>query len=518
MQDWLAKLAEEPKSEEQILHETIESLPADLLTEISYEFDPSLRPTQMDDMSAKIAEAQRVGQELAKDHGDELEKQALVMGAIKGFLTGGPGGAVMGAAREGITDAVTSGAKNLAGKAMRTPTLGGGGFNYGKVAFDFKSMGSSMGGLAQRAAGYAVRNPGTAATVAGAVGGAVMAPRDPQTGQKQYLRGAMMGGGLAAGANALSGGAIGNKMRGAVMNRESPLLGQKARSYMMEAAHATKGSYGKAAPTGSYASKVAPTRGAVPNAGAASGAASVPLAAGAKPSSSGSAGYNGGPVMGEVKLASLLIRAGLEKKANRQTLTYDPATKTFIRQHLTPSTGGEAVAGTGAAPIMPGHTEPVRSANVTHVGQAEYGSHAFLQERLRQAGIAQRSSPIASAGSSLGASAATGAQRAVRPMAGAAGGVAGIAGAAAKPKLPSLAGAVSLVKKAGFGDTAKKAVGVAASFGAHAGAGAAATAARPFLAASDMSPGGLGYAAGALAIPAGAYALGRHHGKKNNEK
>lgn len=418
MKDWLTKLSEVSKPDEAVLQEAIERFTIPELNELMWEFDPSLRPTQMDEMEVKIANAQRMGRELAQDSEKNAGLLGAAIGGIKGFATGGVGGAIGGAAKEGIKDAVVGGVSKAVSGAVRSPGVGGmgspGGFSYGKTA-------GVLGGLAQRAAGYAVRNPGTAATVAGAAGGALMAPRDPQTGEKQVLRGAMMGGGLAAGANALSHGAIGNKMRSAVMNRQSPVLGQGARSYMMDAARATKGSYGKAP---------------------------------ASPLPTATASYQGGPTTGQVKMASpagLILRAALEKKANQQTLTYDPSTKTFVRQHVTPSEGGEAVRATGAAPIQAGHTEPVRS-TMTHSGQAPFGSREYLQSRMQQAGIAQRSTPIASA-QTAGPTAVTGAQRAVRkspppiPASAHMAGPAGLAGAAAKPHLPSMAGAVSLVRK-----------------------------------------------------------------------
>lgn len=279
MNNWLSKLAEQDISDEERLQREIESLPPSELQKLAYDLEVMPRPTHTDEMKVKIAEAYRMGQEMAHEHGDELEKQALaflapVLGMAGRALAGAGakkviGGVAKNVARDVASNAVT-GAAGKAFKSVSAPQ-GGGGFSYGggtpqyKIAGIMNAAAKGAGpGLLQRAAGYAVRNPGTAITAAGAVGGALMAPRDPQTGEKQYLRGAMMGGGLAAGANALSGGAIGNKARAAVMNNKNPLLGQGARGYMMDAAKATKGSYPKAARPGAAA---AATPGAGPSTG-----------------------------------------------------------------------------------------------------------------------------------------------------------------------------------------------------------------------------------------------------------
>jgi hypothetical protein len=203
----------------------------------------------------------------------------------------------------------------------------------------------------------------------------MLAPRDPQTGQKQYLRGAVIGGMGAAGANAISNGGIANKLRGSVMNRESPLLGQGTRKYLMDSAAAGSGKIPNSAGKG-YVRAPA-------TAAAATSPQAAPVAA-----TAASGNYQGGPVAGMPKIAQesfikmspaeQILAVVLHKKANQQTLTYDPATKTFTRQHLTPSSGGAAVAGTGASPILAGHTEAVRAS-------PQYGSREYFQSRLQKA-------------------------------------------------------------------------------------------------------------------------------------
>ncbi len=335
MKDWLNKLAEQTKSDDEVLHEQIQNLSPEILQELAYEFDPSSRPSQLDAMAEKIAQAEAMGRELAHEKGGELIKEAGILsmglGALKGFATGGPGGALLGAAKAGVTDAVSSGIKSTVSRgvssAMRpSSTAASGGFNYGKVAFDLK-------GLGRMAAGAAYRHPGAALTLAGAGVGAMMAPRDPQTGQKQYLRGAMMGGGLAAGAHALSDGRLGNAAKKMVTRQNNPVLGQGARRYMIESAAQTRPGAGgpaamqglksglSAAPhsSGPEMSSMSPQwasahRGVQEMQGDAQGAAN--MFAGWQPSD-----YRGGPTMGNVSVkkasvssAGLILRAALMQK------------------------------------------------------------------------------------------------------------------------------------------------------------------------------------------------------------
>lgn len=484
MNSWLVAMAERKKTDEDELREALESLPASELQKLAYAADPLSRPTRIEEMAGKIETAVIQGQQLAHEHGPELEKQALAfLAPLAGKLVAGLGGrlaagkAVKGLAGNAVkgmaTDAVTGAAgKAISGLKPQAPAAAAagevaGGFKYAgfgaagamvnstlgrsatsfmkaspanaargltpsaggrsaastmtgstpgqsaqKLAGIMNSIGTaakgatSKGGLLQRAAGYAVRNPGTALTAMGAVGGAVMAPRDPQTGQKQYLRGAMMGGGLAAGANAISGGSIANKMRASVMNRESPLLGQGARSYLMESAANTKHLY--------------------PKPGAAVGAAGAGSAAGAAD------GYRGGPTMGQVKIA------------NRSTLTYDPATKTFTRQNVTPSMAsssqvpGGTLADIGVPNIQAGQKQPLMQPGREAVRAAPVRPSGIpSQAHALQGGNVMSSSPRPGVGAAPMRAAAT---PPPIPAAARMAGPGGLGGMAAKVKLPGIGG------------------------------------------------------------------------------
>lgn len=484
MQGWLTKMAEEAKSDDELLRDTLENLPPSMLQELAMEFDPSLRPTEMEAMEVKIAKANRMGQELAYEHGDKLEKQAFIGPMIAGAarLAAGAGakraiGTAVGTAAKdavlgGATKAITNGIRSTGSSAMA-----GGGFNYGKVA------GLNLAGMGRQAAGFLHQHPGAAVTLAGAGAGALMAPRDPQTGQKQYLRGAVMGGGLAAGANALSQGRIADKAKHMVTRQNNPIFGQGARRYAIESAYQT-------------------TR---PGAAAAASAA-APVSGGGSAASS----YRGGPTMGQVKLsyvgiddliggvighhqgkkqsergeghtfggkqiasallipggagyqlgryighnsekekkafspAGLILRAAFEKQANRATLTYDPATKTFTRQHLTADTtmgssGSDVIPAGRMEPVGRPLREPARGPAPASLGP----SRGTSQVHTMHGGDVMSSSPRPGVAARVAGTPPPIPAAARRPM----GGFAGMAGAAAKPKLPSLAGAVSLVKK-----------------------------------------------------------------------
>lgn len=573
MNNWLIGLSSHQPTDEELLRDSVDALRgSELGWEIECALDPSLRTTHVEKMASKIETAVRQGRELAHESSD-LEKIAFIPALVAGAarlapLAGRAVGALGGA--KGIIGGV---AKDMAIGTAANKVMGAlkpaapAAAAAGEVAGGFKY--AFAGGLLQRAAGYAVRNPGTALTAAGAIGGAIMAPRDAQTGQKQYLRGAVMGGVGAAGVNALSNGAIAGKMRASVMNRESPLLGQGTRKYLMDSASATKQHYPKPvvapAATAAAASPAQPVATATAGrpqapewAAAHSGVAKmreragfdamhavgmdpmagpIPAAAPQVPSGSAPAPYRSGPSMGAIKLAeqqflamspaqqilfmaalekkayvgpdqvvggligyskgrqqaergekhtfggkqlaSVLIPGGLgyqvgraighngshhEKKANQQTLTYDPATKTFTRQHLTPSPGSEAVQGTGAAPIPAGHAEMVRNSGT---GMAPYGSKEYLQARMQGAGIGQaRPSAVTPATAPAALSQSSMPNRGAkwemnegmgmgRPiinkkpavLPGSAGGVAGIGAAAAKPRaLPTMAG-LTLARK-----------------------------------------------------------------------
>lgn len=316
----LTELSKKPKTSDDTFRESLEDLGLDELHKLSFALDPSLRTSAVSELKDKILQADASGRELAHEN-NVLDKVAFLPALAAGAarlapLAGKAVGALGGA--KGIIGGV---AKDMAIGSAANKVIGAlkpaapAASAAGEVAGGFKYAFASN--LLQKAVGYTVRNPGTALTAAGALGGAMMAPRDPQTGQKQYLRGAMLGGVGMAGVNALSNGSIANKMRASVLNRNNPLMGQQARQYMMDSAAAMKGK--------------------------------APLS-----SSMRSQQVQYGPAAESIKVA-------LAKRANQQTLTYDPSTKTFTRHHLTPSQGSSDLKALGASAIPVGHREAVRS-------------------------------------------------------------------------------------------------------------------------------------------------------------
>lgn len=411
MNDWLIGFSEHRKTDDEIFQEYVDGLSPSELQKLAHDVDPTSLPTQVELMGLKIADAVRHGQELAHEQDDLLEKVAFLPALAAGAARLAGGGALKSIAGGVAKDMAISAAGNKIMGALKpaAPAASAagevaGGFKYAGV---LNSLGSNAGGLLQRAAAYTVKNPGTALTAAGAVGGALMAPRDPQTGQKQYLRGAVMGGGAAAGINALSNGAIANKMRSSVMNRNNPILGDRVRQYAMDASAAAKGKtrsgvtvngaaqYGKA-PAPAAAPQAAAQ--AAPAAAAAPAAEAAPYMGGPtmRGPVSGSA-HTSGPMMGAVKVASMASMSpaqqilyvahldALEKRANRQTLTYDPATKTFTRHHMNMDFGSKDLVEMGAKPIPAGATEPVKN-SMTHAGPdlAPFGSQDYIKTRLER--------------------------------------------------------------------------------------------------------------------------------------
>ncbi len=423
MSNWLIELSERPRTEEELLQESIDRFSVSDLKKLAFDLDPLSLPTGIDDMKIKIGHAIQQGQELAREQ-PELEKiaflPALAAGAARlaplaGRVLGGGGAKAIsgGIAKDMAISAAGNkimGALKPAAPAAAAAGQVAGGFKYATISSMLSSAAGKSGGILQRAAGYVAKNPGTALTAAGAVGGAVMAPRDPETGQKQYLKGALVGGGLAAGANAISNGRLANRFRSSVMNRESPLMGQGVRNYMMDAAAATKGkaplqSVGSRSGQARYSRAATLAPSSTP--ALAPVASSTPVAQAAPTSSTyvggptmrgpvSAAPHTGGPVMGAVKLAfasmspaeQILFVAqqdALEKKANRQTLTYDPATKTFMRHHLNADVGTKDLTRMGAKPIPAGSTEPVKN-SITHAGPnlAPFGSQEYMNTRLER--------------------------------------------------------------------------------------------------------------------------------------
>ncbi len=357
MSNWLIELSSRPPTDEEILRSTFEDMSVSELTKLASDIDPSSVLTNAEKLHEKLAAAEKSGRELAHEN-SALQKIAFVPALLAGAARlapmagravgalGGAKGIIGGVAKDmaiGTAASKAIGALKPAAPAASAAGEIAGGFKY---AF--------AGGLLQRAAGYVARNPGTAATAAGALGGALLAPRDAQTGQKQYLRGAVMGGVGVAGVNALSNGALANKMRSSVMNRQNPLLGQGTRQYLMDSAAAGKGkspiSSSLRSKQTQYSTTPAPT--------------AVPVAAPSTPIAPSSTPYTGGPTMGTAKLAGQrfiqmtpaeqILFVALEKRAN-QALVYEPATRTFVRPKHPMSTNSSgniepSVAGPESAP------------------------------------------------------------------------------------------------------------------------------------------------------------------------
>lgn len=407
MNDWLIGLSERRKTNDEIFQDVIDDLSPSELRKLAHDVDPLSVPTKIDFMQIKIAEAVNQGRELAHER-EDLEKIAFLPALAAGAARLAGGGALKSIAGGVAKDMAISAAGNKIMGALKPAAPAASA--AGEVAGGFKY--AALGNMLQRAAAYTVKNPGTALTAAGALGGALMAPRDPQTGQKQYLRGAVMGGGAAAGINAISNGAIANKMRSSVMNRNNPILGDRVRQYAMDASAAAKGkarggvtANGAAQYAKTPAPAVAPQESPVPATVAPMTAAPAPASTPAPaaqpymggPTMRGPSGstHAGGPMMGAVKLAEFVAMSpaeqilcvahldALEKKANRQSLTYDPSTKTFTRHHLTDEmanssphmpSGNAALAEMGVKPFRAGHKEEVRNSatGMHHFGTPEY--------------------------------------------------------------------------------------------------------------------------------------------------
>lgn len=369
MNSWLIGLSSRPQTEEEVLKSTLRELPVSELEKLAFDIDPLSVPTKAEILHEKLAAAEKNGRELARENG-VLQKIAFVPALLAGAARLAPlAGRAVGALG-GAKSVIGGVAKDMAIGTAANKVMGAlkpaapAASAAGEVAGGFKY--AFAGGLLQRAAGYAVRNPGTAVTAAGALGGALMAPRDAQTGQKQYLRGAVMGGVGMAGVNAVSNGALANKMRSSVMNRQSPLLGQGTRQYLMDSAAATKA---KMPSAGGYVGKAVPDMTAhttpVPPSAGEQAVRAMP-----KPSTPGwSSAHRGmqeaqertsllnsltpnnlpAPRPAAVKLAEQrffsltpaqqILFVAIEKKAS-QELAYNPATRTFVRpQQQAPMAG-----------------------------------------------------------------------------------------------------------------------------------------------------------------------------------
>lgn len=405
------------------LERAINELSEDDLREMSIEFMVDGFPTEMDEMSEKMAEAHLAGAELARVHGDELQKAAmlpligtiasgLAAGAVKGAVTGGaktmtnaahgvsgafkyagastmlsvakhglkrygqlmaggmkpgvyskstiwnkrPGNHPFKAAKDvdwrqryvfdmedatrdfkphGIdhSDVIGSyrdlndahGYRHEGMKSNLTRALTGAGIAGGTlVAHKAKEKKANIGAtLGQKVVGGLVRHPGIAMPLAGAVGGAMMAGRDPQTGQKNYLRGALTGAALGVGAN-VSGAT--NYMRHAVLNPKNPILGQGVANYARQATKATGPAAMRAAsqvaPAAATASKAVPPVQAATPKGSQSFVGVPKLDTSMlTPIEGGAAPYKGGPVS-----------RGAVQKAPPQLSKMAPPTRPMQRQ------------------------------------------------------------------------------------------------------------------------------------------------------------------------------------------
>ena len=383
------------------------------------------------------------------------------------------GGMAKDVAKNVVVDQATSAASNAINRARQpaqqaAPAMGGG-FKYAqtgaagglssaaaKLFGQAKNLAGSVGGkgpgsFGQKLVGGMVRNPGAALVGAGLIGGAVMAPRDPVTGEKQYIRGALTGGALGAGAHALGAS---NKLRHAVVSPKGPqIFGEQAGAYARGATKATSPAAARAAGGGMAAPSTTATVSAAP-----------------------AAAHTSGPMSGVPHLDPEMMsplefhqRAGQfwkGKVANRQTLTYDPATKSFTRTHLTPSvaadsrvSGGGTLAspGLGLADIPAGRTEAVGG----HVAEPRGPAPAGLGPSGGQSQVfSSHGGDVMSSAPARGVAArpqvAARAMAAPPPIPVAAmkpkspigvGAGAALRAAPKPPALPSLAGARSLVKR-----------------------------------------------------------------------
>lgn len=232
--NWLTLLSTTEKTEEEDLIDSLITLPLDEMQKLAWEENPSSRPIRMNILQEKLATAEKQGRELAHEN-NQLQKiafvPALLSTAGKSLAGGGAKNLLGGVAKDMAIGAVG----NKVMGALKPAASAG-----GEMAGGFKYASMPTPGIGQQVAGFLHRNPGAGMAAGGAILGAAMAPRDAQTGQKQYMRGAVMGGVGAAGANAISGGRMADRMKQMVTRQNNPLLGQNARRFMTESAYATR--------------------------------------------------------------------------------------------------------------------------------------------------------------------------------------------------------------------------------------------------------------------------------------
>jgi len=253
---WLHVLSSSPKTAEEKLIDSLADLPEEEMQKLAWEENPSSRPTQLQMLKEKLATAERQGRELAHEN-NQLQKIAFVPALLSTAgkaLTGGGAKSLLGGVAKDMAIG-TAGSKLMGALKPAAPAAA----SAGEVAGGFKYASLPIPGVGRQIVGFLHRNPGAALTAGGAALGAAMAPRDPQTGQKHYMQGAMLGGIGAAGANALTSGRMADNMKRMITRQNNPLLGQGVRRYMTESALATRpGGGGAAAAMGRQAAP-APT-------------------------------------------------------------------------------------------------------------------------------------------------------------------------------------------------------------------------------------------------------------------
>lgn len=426
------------------------------------------------ELMAKKAEAEKVailpllGGVVARTIGGQAAKQGLNRAV---------GGAMKDVAKNVVADKATSAASNALNRAKQPAqmTSAAGGFKYAKIggvsglvqglSGQAKNLTGAIGGkgpgtFGQKLVGGMVRNPGAALIGAGMLGGAAMAPRDQVTGEKQYIRGALRGGVVGGGAYALGGG---NALRKAVVNPKGPqIFGERAGAYARNATKAT-------APSAVSKTQTAPPlasstqfarepsvqvdpRLAKEHDTLARRRAHIRNVEAGGGGSVQARGFLGGQTQLQVPSNHMVSGGMTTKFANRQTLNYNPSTKSFTRTHLTADT----TMGPEAENVIPaGRSEAVPSHRSGPVGPASPGlppsrgpSQVFTSadgnvlSSASSAGAAPR--PQVSARPMTAPPPIPAAAKMKRPIAT---GVGAALRAVPAPSLPSLAGARSLVRR-----------------------------------------------------------------------
>jgi len=189
MDNWLVKMADAQPLQEQAFRSALGSLPPEELVEFSRESGLMSQTPRLDRLQGSIAAADTMGRELAQTQAAEIEKQANILGALGG----------------------------LAAKAA--------------------PMMAKAAPAATKALNFAAKRPQVAAGLVGAgLGATVGAPRDPVTGQKQRLKGALYGGAIGAAAGHLGRNQISGLATKGVNKLDPNSLGNLAKSHGAPAA------------------------------------------------------------------------------------------------------------------------------------------------------------------------------------------------------------------------------------------------------------------------------------------